>query len=79
MGTDTLEVIETETITSTSNGDHDRFSHYVNKNKLAESMVTGVPLTALCGKTWLPTTISVKFPVCPDCKAIYEMPIFKDD
>ena len=31
-------------------GDHERFSHYVRKNKIVESAVMGTPVVALCGK-----------------------------
>ncbi|WGW10797.1 DUF3039 domain-containing protein [Saxibacter everestensis] len=53
-------------------GDHERFSHYAPKDKIMESMVTGQPLIALCGKVWVPSRDPQKFPVCPQCKAIYE-------
>lgn len=52
-------------------GDQDRFSHYAPKNKIMESMVTGTPLIALCGKVWIPSRDPEKFPVCPKCKEIY--------
>ncbi|WP_083542121.1 DUF3039 domain-containing protein [Kribbia dieselivorans] len=53
-------------------GDHERFSHYVRKEKIVESAVTGAPVTALCGKVWVPGRTPDRFPVCPDCKRIYE-------
>lgn len=53
-------------------GDHERFAHYVRKEKIVESAVTGEPVVALCGKVWTPGRDPSKFPVCPDCKAIYE-------
>lgn len=53
-------------------GDHERFAHYVPKNKLMEAMVSGTPVVALCGKVWVPTKNPDKFPVCPDCKEIWE-------
>ncbi len=53
-------------------GDHERFAHYVQKEKIVESAVTGTPVIALCGKVWVPNRDPQKFPVCPDCKAIYE-------
>lgn len=53
-------------------GDHERFAHYVRKNKIVESAVTGEPVIALCGKVWVPNRDPNKFPICPDCKAIYE-------
>lgn len=56
----------------TEDGDHDRFSHYVQKEKIVESAVTGKPVIALCGKIWVPGRDPEKFPVCPDCKKIYD-------
>ncbi|MGO4384842.1 DUF3039 domain-containing protein [Specibacter sp. RAF43] len=53
-------------------GDSERFSHYVRKEKIMESALTGEPVVALCGKVWTPGRDPQKFPVCPDCKAIYE-------
>jgi len=32
----------------------------------------GTPVEALCGKKWIPGRDPNKFPVCPDCKRIYE-------
>jgi hypothetical protein len=37
-----------------------------------ESAMTGEPVVALCGKVWTPGRDPKKFPVCPDCKAIYD-------
>ncbi len=53
-------------------GDHERFSHYVRKEKIVESAVLGTPVIALCGKTWVPGRDPEKFPICPICKEIYE-------
>lgn len=53
-------------------GDHDRFAHYVKKNRIVQSAVTGKPVRALCGKKWTPGRDPSKFPVCPECKKIYE-------
>jgi len=53
-------------------GDHERFAHYVRKEKIVESAVTGKPVIALCGKVWTPTRDPKKFPVCPECKEIYD-------
>lgn len=53
-------------------GDHERFSHYVQKNKIVESAVMGNAVLALCGKVWIPSRDPQKFPVCPTCKEIYE-------
>jgi Protein of unknown function (DUF3039) len=53
-------------------GDHERFAHYVRKEKILESALTGEPVIALCGKVWVPGRDPSKFPVCPTCKEIYE-------
>ncbi|MFG3339834.1 DUF3039 domain-containing protein [Glycomyces sp. NPDC048151] len=53
-------------------GDKDRFSHYVPKDKLMAAMVDGIPVKALCGKMWVPTRDPDRFPVCKNCKDIYE-------
>lgn len=53
-------------------GDHDRYSHYVKKDKILTSALSGKPVIALCGKIWTPGRDPEKFPVCPTCKDIYE-------
>ena len=53
-------------------GDHERFSHYVDKRKLTEAMVMGTPVVALCGKVWVPSRNPDKYPVCPECKEIWQ-------
>jgi hypothetical protein len=68
-GTDTLEE---ERLAPTDDGDHERFAHYVRKEKITEAMVTGKPVRALCGKKWVPSRDPEKYPVCPTCKEIYD-------
>ena len=53
-------------------GDHERFSHFVEKEKLTEAMVMGTPVVALCGKVWVPSRDPERFPVCPECKEAWE-------
>lgn len=53
-------------------GDHERFSHYAPKAQITEAMVMGTPVVALCGKVWVPSRNPDKFPVCPECKEIWE-------
>lgn len=71
FSTDT-DVREDQRTVPTDNGDHERFSHYVEKEKLTEAMVMGTPVRALCGKVWVPSRAPEKFPVCPECKDIWE-------
>ncbi len=68
-GTETIEDRRTQ---PTDDGDHERFSHYVEKEKLTEAMVMGTPVVALCGKVWVPSRDPEKYPVCPECKDAWE-------
>ena len=52
-------------------GGHDRFAHYVKKDKIVESAVTGKTVEALCGKKWIPSRDPEKYPICPTCKEIH--------
>ena len=73
-GAETLvdERVEQEEDLRYEDGDHERFSHYVPKDKLTEAMVMGTPVIALCGKVWVPSRNPDRFPVCPECKEIWE-------
>ena len=68
-GSQTVE--DRHTQPSTGDGDHERFSHYVPKDKLMEAMVNGTPVIALCGKVWVPSRDPQRYPVCPQCKEIW--------
>ncbi|AKK08962.1 DUF3039 domain-containing protein [Corynebacterium testudinoris] len=50
-----------------------KFFHYVKKNQIVDSAVSGKMVVALCGETF-PVTKSAKpgSPVCPDCERIYQ-------
>lgn len=69
IDTDT-EVVVTPQIAEP--GDHDTFAHYVRKDALEKAIFDGIPTVALCGKVWLPTKDAMRYPVCPECKDIYE-------
>ena len=68
----TQTILEEVTNVSIDNGDHERFAHYVKKDKILQSALSGEEVTALCGKKWVPGRDPQKFPVCPDCKKIYD-------
>ncbi|HEY6596235.1 MAG TPA: DUF3039 domain-containing protein [Asanoa sp.] len=53
-------------------GDHERFSHYADRDKITEALVLGTPVKALCGKVWVPSRDPSRFPICPQCKEIFE-------
>ena len=68
FGSDVLEEIR---VVPTDNGDHDRFAHYITKDDMMNGLVLGQPVMALCGKVWVPEQDGSKFPVCPECKEIF--------
>jgi hypothetical protein len=81
-GTTTL-LEEATVVEPTQDGDHERFSHIVWEGSeledgtyvkvgptVVESMVTGTPVRALCGKVWVPSRDPKKYPICPTCKEI---------
>lgn len=74
MSTATLPDVDTRPEgTESTDDDAPEVFHYVQKNKIAESAVTGTHVVALCGQVF-PVTKSAKpgSPVCPDCKKIFE-------
>lgn len=72
MGTPVATLDRREMLQEAEPGDHERFSHYVKKEKIMESAITGAAVKALCGKMWIPSRDPERFPVCPTCKEIYE-------
>lgn len=70
-GTEVEFEVEATPRTSHGDGDHERFSHYVRKEKILESALSGDPVIALCGKVWTPGRDPQRFPVCPACREIY--------
>jgi Protein of unknown function (DUF3039) len=54
-------------------GDHDRFAHYVEKSKLTEALINGSPVIALCGKVWVPSRDPERFPICPECRRLFDL------
>ena len=69
---DTGTILEERVDYRLDEGDHERLSHYADKAKLMQAMVEGTPVKALCGKVWVPSRDPNRFPVCPECKEIYE-------
>ena len=74
-GVSTKVLPESETAPRLSHGDdgdHERFAHYVLKDKIVDSAVSGTAVVALCGKIWVPNRDPQRFPICPECKEIWE-------
>ena len=66
-------------------GEHERMSHIVLEGvkvsdeefvsagpSVAEGIVNGIPVKALCGKVWIPGRDPKRYPLCPTCKEIAE-------
>ncbi|MPZ84458.1 MAG: DUF3039 domain-containing protein [Actinophytocola sp.] len=74
VSTQTLPEVDTRPEgTDTTGDDTPKMFHYVRKDKIAESAVTGTMVVALCGEVF-PVTRSPKpgSPVCPECKKIFD-------
>lgn len=70
---DVIEDVDTKEKTSSGSGDHDRFSHYVDKVEMTKALIEGTPVKALCGKVWVPHRDPEKFPICPTCKELFKL------
>jgi hypothetical protein len=75
----TATIVDERVQYETDSGDHERFSHYAPKDKITEAMVLGTPVTALCGKIWVPSRDPKRYPICPTCKEIFDGPGWADD
>jgi len=54
-------------------GDHERFAHIVvPASAVTEAYVLGTPVTALCGKSWIPNRDPKRYPICPTCKSVQD-------
>ncbi len=66
-----------------ADGDHERMAHIVLEGfrmdddhylptgpSVIEGIVEGTPVTALCGKVWVPGRDPRRYPLCPTCKEI---------
>ncbi len=72
--------VQPDTTDQTSD-DRPEVFHYVRKDKITESAVTGNYVVALCGEVF-PVTKSPKpnSPVCPKCKKVFDgLPSGGDD
>jgi hypothetical protein len=69
---DTLEKTD-EKVTTTNDGDHDKYAHYFAKWQLEANLLDGKPMTAVCGKVVEGRHVDPNGrTICPTCKEIYE-------
>jgi hypothetical protein len=75
----TAVAIDSELDTTSYTG-NPRHSHIVDRGDdprpahalITEAMVSGTPLTALCGYTWVPSRDPRKLQICKKCLEIFE-------
>lgn len=73
------------TVDPTVDGDHERMTHIVLEGfrpgpedfvavgpSVAEGLVNGTAVRALCGKVWVPSRDPRRYPLCPTCREIAE-------
>jgi Protein of unknown function (DUF3039) len=66
-------------------GEHERMAHIVAPKRsddgegfisaaalVTEARIYGTPVTALCGKVWIPDRDPKNYPVCGTCKEIFQ-------
>jgi hypothetical protein len=56
----------------TDAGGHDRFAHYFRKSDIELAYLEGQAIRALCGKVDVPLKDPNKYPVCPECRKIFD-------
>lgn len=61
-----------EKVTTTDDGDHDRFQHYFLKKEIDANLWDGTPMTALCGKVVAQQVDPQGRTVCGTCLDVYE-------
>lgn len=75
MNQTTTKTIERPDVREDTSQDNDtpKFFHYVKKDQIVHSAVSGDMVVALCGETF-PVRKQAKpgSPVCPDCERIYK-------
>lgn len=70
MSLDTVEA-PTQLPVTIDEGEHEKFAHVVvPANIVTEAYILGTPVTAICGKTWVPTRDPGRYPICPTCKEL---------
>lgn len=75
--------LRTSPVPTTDDADHERFTHIVLEgytpkegefvalgNSVVEGMINATPVTALCGKVWVPGRDPEKYPLCPTCREV---------
>jgi outer membrane lipoprotein SlyB len=70
--TQVQERIEERTDVRLDEGDSGQLAHIIRKADQMRAYVGGEAVTALCGKRWVPTRDPEKYPVCPECRIMFD-------
>ena len=83
MSTQLEHELQVTTEPQIDEGDHERFTHIVLEgytpkkgdfvpigNSVVEGIINASPVTALCGKVWVPGRDPQKYPLCPTCREV---------
>lgn len=68
---DVLEKTD-EKVTTTNDGDHDKFQHFFPKWEIESNILNGTPMTAVCGKIVKQQVDPLGRTVCQECQAFYD-------
>jgi hypothetical protein len=66
------DVLENPDVDTQDTGE-EHFAHYTDAASATEGYVLGTPITALCGKIFVPSRDPEKLRVCPECKEIMDL------
>jgi hypothetical protein len=73
-----IGVEERTTPQPTDGEDRERFAHIIfapgcnAEAVVLEARITGTPVTALCGKRWVPSRDPQRYPLCPTCREVLD-------
>lgn len=70
-----VDILERVDVESSEKND-ENLAHYAEAASVTESYVMGTPVTALCGKVFIPFRDPEKLKICPICKEIVEAVFF---
>lgn len=63
------DLMDRPDVRTTDNEGNDRRAHVVvPASAVTEAYITGAPVTALCGKTWVPSRDPNRYPMCQTCR-----------
>ena len=63
------DLMERPDVRTTDHEDNDGCAQVVvPASAVTEAYITGAPVTALCGKTWVPSRDPNRYPMCQTCK-----------